>query len=253
MIFFSLFLTQYKIMDEIEITTTQNITIHYELANAWERTIACVIDVIILSLSSLILYGISSAIFSDSSEILVYLTLLPIIVFYSLAFELFNNGQSIGKKALKLRVIRIDGEKTSFTDYVMRWMFRLLDIYGSFGCVAFLGVISSTNNQRTGDLLANTVVVSLRKDNRMKLENLLKLNNQEKYKPVYPEVLRFEEDTMLIVKEVLKKQIKYPNVAHQKALDVLVEKMTTELEIKPPKNKIEFLKTLLKDYILLTR
>ena len=236
-------------MDEIEITTTQNITIHYELASAWERAIACIIDAVILSVSSLIVYGISSAIFSGSSEILIYLTLLPIIVLYSLCFELFNNGQSIGKMALKLRVIRIDGEKTSFSDYLMRWMFRLFDIYGSLGSVAFLGVISSTNNQRTGDLLANTVVVSLRKDNRMKLE----LNSQEKYKPVYPQVLRFEEETMLIVKEVLKKQIKYPNVAHNKALELLVDKISVELEVKPPKNKVEFLKTLLKDYILLTR
>ncbi|MBI3519401.1 MAG: RDD family protein [Bacteroidetes bacterium] len=240
-------------MNEIEITTTQNITIHYELAGVGERIMAFILDLIILSLSSLILYGIVNAILSDSSEILVYLIVLPIIVFYSLFFELFNNGQSIGKMALKTRVIRIDGEKTTFTDYLMRWMFRLMDIYGSFGGVAFLGIISSTNNQRTGDLLANTVVVSLKKDNRMKLENLLKLNKQDKYIPVYPEVLRFDEDTMLIVKETLKKQLKYPNAAHKKAFDLLVDKIASELEIKVPKNKVDFLKTLLKDYILLTR
>jgi uncharacterized RDD family membrane protein YckC len=240
-------------MDEIEITTTQNITIHYELASIFERIVAFTIDLIILSLSSLILFGLASAIFPMAEEILIYLTLLPIIVFYSLFLELFNNGQSLGKMALKLRVIRIDGEKTNFLDYLMRWMFRILDIYGSFGGIAFLGVISSTNNQRTGDLLANTVVVSLRKDNRMKLDNLLKLNNQTKYIPVYPDVLKFDEETMLIVKEVLKKQIKHPNVAHKKAFDLLVEKITQELNLKTPKNKVEFLKTLLKDYILLTR
>jgi len=150
-------------MNEIEITTTQNITIHYELASVWERSIAFVVDLIILSVSSLILYGIFSAIFYGLNDILVYLTLLPIIVLYSLCFELFNNGQSIGKMALKLRVIRIDGEKTSFTNYLMRWMFRLFDIYGSFGGIAVLGITASTNNQRTGDLLANTVVVTLKK------------------------------------------------------------------------------------------
>ena len=240
-------------MDEIEITTTQNITIHYELASIWERIFAFITDLIVLSVSSSILYGIASAILPTSSEILIYFTLLPVIVFYSLAFELFNNGQSLGKMALRIRVIRIDGEKTTFSDYLMRWMFRILDIYGSFGGIAFLGVISSTNNQRLGDLLANTVVVSLKKDNRMKLENLLKLNNEVKYVPVYPDVLRFDEETMLIVKETLKKQIKYPNEAHKKAFDLLVEKITTELNLKTPKNKVDFLKTLLKDYIILTR
>jgi hypothetical protein len=136
----------------------------------------------------------------------------------------------------------------------MRWMFRILDIYGSFGGIAFLGIISSTNNQRMGDILANTVVVSLKKDNRMKLENLLKLDKDKKYQPVYPMVTRMDEETMLVVKEVLKKQMKYPNEAHNKAFDLLVDKMAVELEIKKvPKNKTEFLKTLLKDYILLTR
>jgi uncharacterized RDD family membrane protein YckC len=240
-------------MNDIEITTTQNITIHYKLATAWERVMAFIIDIMVISLSSLTLYGIFNLLFSGYSETLLYLTLLPVIVFYSLSFELFNNGQSLGKMALKLRVIRIDGEKNTFTNYIMRWMFRLLDIYGSFGGIAFLGIISSTNNQRLGDLLANTVVISLRKDNRMKLENLLKLNNQEKYKPIYPEVLRLDEETTLIIKEVLKKQLKYPNLAHKKAFELLVEKLAAELNIKIPTNKTEFLKTLLKDYIILTR
>ena len=35
--------------------------------------------------------------------------------------------------------------------------------------------------------------------------------------------------------------------------DLLIEKLTLELNIKNPKNQVEFLKTLLKDYILLTR
>lgn len=237
-------------MDEIEITTTQNITIHYELAGVWERIFAFVVDAIILTVSSSILYAIFSG---GSSELLIYFTVLPVLILYSLILELFNNGQSIGKMALKLRVIRLDGEKTTFSDYLMRWMFRVLDIYGSFGSIAFLGIISSSNNQRTGDLLANTVVVSLKKENRMTLENLLKLNNEKKYQPVYPAVIKFDEETMLIVKEVWKKQLKYPNEAHEKAFDLLVKKMANELQIKVPKNKVEFLKTLLKDYIFLTR
>jgi uncharacterized RDD family membrane protein YckC len=239
-------------MDEIEITTTQNITIHYELAGTWERILAFVIDLIIISVSSLLVYGLSKAFISDS-DILVYLTLLPIIVFYTLFFEFFNNGQSVGKLALKLRVIRIDGEKTSFSNYFMRWMFRIPDIYGSFGGIAFLSILSSTNNQRSGDILANTVVVSLKKDNRMKLNNIFKLNNKTKYSPVYPEIVRFDEEAMMIVKEVLKKQMKYANFAHQRALDLLAEKIAAELDLKVPKNKVEFLNTVLKDYILLTR
>jgi len=240
-------------MDEIEITTTQNITIHYELASGLERAVAFFIDLIVLSLSLLSLFGIIKLAFENYLENLIYFIILPIGVFYSLFFELFNNGQSLGKMALKIRVIHMDGERTNFSNYLMRWMFRFLDIYGSLGCIAFLGVLSSTNNQRTGDLLANTVVVSLKKNNRMGLDKLLKLNKESSYIPKYHEVLKFDEDTMLLIKEVLKKRLKYPNVAHLEAFDMLVEKMATELKIDIPKNKVDFLNTLLKDYIILTR
>src|ERR1043165_6017688 len=151
--------------DEIEITTTQNITVHYELAGVWERVVAFFLDAIILIVCSSILYAVFCS--GVDGDIMPFFTVIPFVVLYSLAFELFNNGQSIGKMALKLRVIRIDGQKVTFPDYMMRWMFRLMDIYASMGSVAFLGIISSSNNQRVGDLLANTVVVSLKKDYRI--------------------------------------------------------------------------------------
>jgi len=198
--------------------------------------------------------GIISWLFSSAgADIVMYFTVIPFVVFYSLAFEQLNNGQSLGKMALKLRVVRMDGEKANFLDYVMRWVFRALDIYFTLGGVAVLGVVSSTNNQRIGDLLANTIVVNVGKTERMKLENLLKLNKLSNYKTTYPEVVNMPESAMLVVKETLQKHLKHKNFAHQKALDLLVEKMVFELSLDPPKNKILFLKTLLKDYVVLTR
>lgn len=240
-------------MNDIEITTTQNSTIHYELASVGERGLAFFLDLLILAIGLSLLYCFIYLILDGFPQLLVYVTIVPVFVFYTLFFEVVYNGQSLGKMALKLRVINVDGEKTEFTSYLMRWMFRLLDIYGTLGSVAVLGVTSSTNKQRIGDVLANTVVVSLKKDNRIKLETLLKLNSKEKYVPQYQGVTRLNEDDMLVIKEVLKKQILYPNAAHKKAFDLLVEKITTELNLSTPKNKAEFLRAILKDYIMLTR
>lgn len=240
-------------MNNIEITTSQNVTIQYGLANAWERALALVLDLITMGLISLILWGLLSLLFPDSTDVLLYFTVLPFVILYSLAFEQLNNGQSLGKKALKLRVIRIDGKKTNFLDYLMRWIFRALDVYFSVGSVAILSIISSKYNQRLGDLLANTVVVSVSKTERMKLENLLKLNKIVNYTVTYPQVAKMPEEAMLIVKETLSKQLKLSNSAHDEALKLLVKKMVKELNIKAPKNNELFLKTLLKDYIVLTR
>lgn len=240
-------------MKNIDITTTQNVTIQYGLASAVYRTIAFLIDLLVISIVSGILLGVISTLSKSAEEIALYFTVIPFVVFYSLAFEQLNNGQSLGKLALRLRVIRADGEKANFLDYVMRWVFRALDIYFTLGGVAVLCVVSSRNNQRIGDLLANTIVVNVGKTERMRLDSLLKLNKIQNYKTTYPEVVNMPEEAMLIVKETLQKHKKHKNFAHQQALNLLVEKIGIELNIVPPKNKTQFLKTLLKDYVVLTR
>ncbi len=228
-------------------------TIQYGLASVWERAIAWMFDLVLMGLTSLIIWGLQVLIIPRDGELALYFGILPLIVLYSLLFELLNNGQSFGKKILKLRVIRMDGEKAGFYDYFMRWIFRALDIYGSLGGVAVLGIISSTYSQRLGDLLANTVVVHVGKNERMPLENLLRLNRIENYKVSYPQVIKMPEEAMLIVKETITKYKTLDNDAHTEAFEQLVKKMEKELNIKAPADREAFLKTLLKDYIILTR
>ncbi len=240
-------------MNKIEITTTQNVTIEHELSPLIYRMVAFLLDLIILVVGCFILALVVGGIFGKAADIVMYFTIVPILFFYSLAFEYFNNGQSIGKKALRLRVIKKDGGKVLFLDYAMRWVFRTIDIYGSFGSIASLGIMASSKNQRLGDFLANTVVVRVGKTERMQLNNLLRLNQLENYVPTYPQVIKMNEEAMLIVKEVLHKNEKQNNYSHRKALDFLVEKIENELELKAPTDKIRFLNTLLKDYVVLTR
>jgi len=240
-------------MNKIEITTTQNVTIEYELSPLIYRMVAFLLDFLVIAVGCSILAAIIEGIFGSAADIVMYFTIIPIIFFYSLAFEYLSNGQSLGKKALSLRVIKKDGGKTLFLDYAMRWVFRTIDIYGSLGSIASLGILASSKNQRLGDFLANTIVVRVGKTERMRLQNLLRLNQMDNYVPTYPQVIKMSEESMLIVKETLQKNQKHHNYAHQKALDFLVETLEMELELESPKNKTLFLQTLLKDYVVLTR
>ncbi len=240
-------------MKNIEITTSQNVTIQYGLATVWERAIALVLDLVIITVGCLLLWGLQALLFPSSFDLALYFVIFPVILLYTLAFEQLNNGQSIGKKIMSLRVIRMDGEKINFLDYLMRWVFRALDIYSSFGSVAVLSIVASTHNQRLGDLLANTVVVNVAKTDRLRLEGLLKLHKIDDHKITYPQVIKMPEEAMLIVKETLGKQHQVNNTAHREALELLVKKISKELNIKTPPDKEVFLRTLLKDYIILTR
>lgn len=240
-------------MKQIEITTSQNVTVQYGLATVWERAIALVLDLLIMGGTFLVLWGIQALFIPISFDLFLYFVIAPFILLYSLVSEQINNGQSLGKRVLNIRVIRMDGEKINFLDYLMRWMFRGLDIYLSSGGVAILSITASDHNQRLGDLLANTVVVNVAKTERLRLENLLKLNKMDDYKVSFPGVIKMPEEAMLIVKETLNKNRQISNAAHEKALELLSSKMVKELGLTKPKNNEAFLKTLLRDYILLTR
>jgi len=239
-------------LKNIEITTSQNVTVQYGLANPWERAIALVLDLLFMGLAALLMFGIQGLL-SIETNLLMYFIILPFVILYSLAFEQLNDGQSFGKRVMKLRVIRMDGEKATFLDYLMRWIFRALDIYFSVGGVAVISCIASNYNQRLGDMLANTVVVNVGQNERMPLDALLKLYKTGNHKVTYPQVAKMPEEAMLIVKETLSKHLTIDNAAHDEALLLLVNKMVKELNIKAPKDNEIFLKTLLKDYIILTR
>lgn len=241
-------------MKYTEITTPQNVTIRYTLATFWERAIATIIDGVVLSI---LIFLLSTLIFSfdnsDVHEILMAFIIVPVVLFYSLLFEIFNKGQSIGKKLLSLRVIRMDAEPLRFSDFLMRWVFRGVEIYFSLGTISMFSVIASSRNQRIGDLLGNTIVVNVSRRDRLSIENLLSLEKTKEKKVKYPAVVKLPEETILVLRETLNKRKQYQNEAHNRAAQLLVDRLCIILELEKPKNNDLFLQTLLSDYVVLTR
>ena len=238
-------------MRTIEVTTTQNVTIEYELADARNRILAFVIDLIIIVLL-MFFVNMFAGIFSlwRYSE---WIT-IPVFVFYSLVSEILGNGQSWGKKALGICVVKINGTKCSAGDYLIRWAFRMVDIYFSFGAVATLLIGSTERAQRLGDIAANTTVVRIRPRNILRLNDIMNISTYQTYVPKYPAVRQMKESEMLVVKNVLERIKKYPNRAHQEAVLELAEILKQRLNISENiPNPLSFIKTVLNDYIVLTR
>jgi len=242
-------------MRTIDILTSQNVTINYELAETRDRIFAWLIDTIALWLSIILLsvLFLASGIIEDG-DYFTYFVLLPIYFFYHLAFEILLDGRTLGKLALGLKVVKLTGTEPSLNDYFVRWVFRPIDITLSLGSIAIMLISSSEKGQRLGDVVANTTVIKINPTQRIKLHDILNIRTTENYEPVYPQVRQFAEQDMLLLKEVMDRSIRYPNDAHREAMESAISIVKEKLMIdKIPNDRILFIRTLIKDYVALSR
>jgi uncharacterized RDD family membrane protein YckC len=243
-------------MRTIEIRTTQNVTIEYELASLRDRFFAYFIDWLIVGAFWMFFSSLLSAAFVlfNAMNLLGFLLPVGLFILYQLLSEIFANGQSWGKKAMGIKVVRLDGKEPTLSDYLLRAVFHIVDTVISFGVIAALLVSSSNKSQRLGDMTANTAVIKVKFTLRFQLEDILKINTLEDYEPAYPEVRQLSEEDMLLIKSIISRYRKYRNHAHQEVVEELVQNLSRQLGlIEQPKDKIGFLKTLIRDYIVLTR
>lgn len=248
-------------MKSIDIKTTQNVVINYELASVRDRVIAFLLDMAFKLLVILLLWWMFSAIVSDFADDIDYILqlfsfciILPFFTFYTLVFELFMNGQTPGKRLLNIKVIRLDGKQPVFYDYVLRWSFRIIDIYLSLGALAVIVSSSSDFAQRLGDMTSDTTVIKLNPSGRITLREVLRIDSIENYTPEYPGIRNFREEDILLIKHTIDRYHDNRNEIHRSALVQLSENLSQKLEVKPSQTShIQFLRTLIKDYIVLTR
>jgi uncharacterized RDD family membrane protein YckC len=252
-------------MKTISIRTSQNVTIEYELPSTVQRIIAWVIDLVILVLAISIFFALFLWLFSIMgwSEIAItifsFLVLVPLWFFYSLFCEIIFNGQSIGKRAMGIRVVKLNGDIPSLSDYFMRWAFRMVDIMFSAGSLATLLVTGTEKGQRLGDIVAGTTVIKVKSNQHVNMKELLNIRSFRNYEPTYERVTVFSEDDMLAIKTILNRASRFPK---QKDTYQLLQKTATlaarKLDIShekftSPQQTKQFLHTVLQDYIVLTR
>jgi uncharacterized RDD family membrane protein YckC len=240
----------------IEIITTQNVVLQYELAGLKDRALAFLVDsvVILVAFSILIALGTVFVGASEGGASVLVFVVAGIFMFYSLLFETLNNGQSIGKMALRIQVIKVAEGKITFSDYVARWVFRLIDIYFSMGAIASILTVSSAKGQRIGDVVANTAVVKTAPKINLTLQDLLSLHEKKSYTPQYLQARKLHEEDALIIKSTLDRYHRFHNESHEEAIELLTNRIQEVLNIESHEgDKTRFLQTVLQDYVILSR
>ncbi|MEP2773360.1 MAG: RDD family protein [Fulvivirga sp.] len=233
-------------MQNVNIRTAQNVGIEYELAGLGARMGAFAIDVAIMIAYYIALSIILSRIGLDSLW-MGMLFLLPAML-YHLLCEIFLNGQSIGKKQMNIRVVRLDGSSPTIGGYLLRWLLRPIDISLFSGGVAVLAIALSKKGQRLGDMAANTTVIKVAREVKVSSHELIK-NLQEEHKVTFPEARQLSDVEINVIKEALLVNKQHAN---NKPVFAVADKIKKHLNISSDMPPVKFLYTIVKDYKYIT-
>jgi uncharacterized RDD family membrane protein YckC len=159
-------------MDEqLTISTPEQVAFHYEMAGIGTRFVAGMLDHLII-FTALLLIGcamqtiVIGSIFSSAGDAVVALVLaLMLLIYFAIfwgyfvLFETLWNGQTPGKRAGRLRVIRRDGQPVHAGEVMIRNLVRLVDMLPGFYGVGLVVMFIDKDARRLGDMAAGTIVV----------------------------------------------------------------------------------------------
>jgi uncharacterized RDD family membrane protein YckC len=152
--------------EESELVTGEAVVLDLRVAKLASRALAMVLDVLVqfaLLAVALMLIGIAAPVLDEGllfATGLVFLVL--VLVGYPVLFETLSRGRSLGKMALGLRVVRVDGGPIRFRHALVRGLAGVVVdfwLLGLFGAVAVIVSLCSSDGRRVGDFLAGTLVI----------------------------------------------------------------------------------------------
>ncbi|MCP2027246.1 putative RDD family membrane protein YckC [Flavobacterium sp. HSC-32F16] len=245
-------------MSELSINTTQNVKINFIAATAGERMGAYFIDlgikisyaiVVLLIVFNWLNLGQVLDSLDTWSRAAVFIVLFIPWMIYSITLESIFEGQSFGKKLVKIKVVKIDGYQAGFGDYLMRWFFRIIDFTSFYGLVALITIISSKKAQRLGDMVAGTAVITLK--NKINISHTILEEIGDAYVPTYPLVIKLSDNDMRIIKETFHRAVEKND---HEIIYKLVAKIESVAGIKNQSgNNSDFIRVVLKDYNFYTQ
>jgi len=154
----------------ITVRTPDNIELSYALAGPGSRAVAYLLDFGLMLFVGQTLINVLVAAFlaltqgtdgegQQWGQALASLMLFGLYNGYFILFEWFMNGQTPGKRLLRIRVVKQGGYVLSFFDTLLRNLLRVIDFLPLFYGLGLSSMVLTRNSQRLGDLAAATLVV----------------------------------------------------------------------------------------------
>ena len=236
-------------METVKVNTSQHIDIDYPVAGLGERVSARLIDFgifIVVFLVFLILFSMVGLLDGNGIFSIVILIIYAAgFVFYDLLCEIFMNGQSIGKRIMKIKVISLDGAQPSLGQYFMRWLFRIVDFTLTQWLGALICVAVSDNKQRIGDIVAGTTLIKTVP--RTQFQHIAFHPVADDYVATFEHVHELSDRDIELIHEVLNTYYKTQN---HNLIYQMAGRVMSLLKINMPEgmSELQFLNTIISDY-----
>jgi uncharacterized RDD family membrane protein YckC len=260
-------------MSTILIRTNFNIDLEFEAAPFYKRLLALILDFVVMVVYYILAYRFLTwaemNLGGNATTALFVLLLIPFLAYHLLS-ETLMNGQSVGKKIMGIRVVNEYGGQPSIGQYVIRWLIRTSDynlliilvylvrmataqgngltilwqVGVAFGLfILDLVLVNSKKQQRLGDILAHTLVISARQ--RQNIDDTIFLDVAGTYTPSFPQVMQLSDRDINSLKSILDTSRRRSDYH---LAEMASQKIKSHLKIDTTLSPYDFLEVLLKDY-----
>jgi uncharacterized RDD family membrane protein YckC len=163
--------------DELVVATPERVAFEYTVAGLGSRFMAHAVDVLLLLMVFVVLSVLSiflgSALGDGNLAVLIWLLVsFLLFVLYFPILEGLWNGQTLGKRLMRIRVLGDRGEPVTVTQVAIRNLIRLVDFLPVLYGVGIITLFVQGGSKRLGDFAAGTVVVRDRE--RIRLQDLVR-------------------------------------------------------------------------------
>jgi uncharacterized RDD family membrane protein YckC len=187
--------------DQLNIETPEQVELRFPIAGIGSRFLALMTDSLLQGAAILVLIlvfiliasalpkgtGVSPPSATAGKWIVAAIVLFYFLLYwgyYSL-FEAFWNGQTPGKRLLKIRVIKDSGRQITLFEALARNLLRVVDMLPSFYLIGVITMLCNREQKRLGDLVAGTIVVHERSEE----QPLMSHNSRTFTSALYPQPL----------------------------------------------------------------
>lgn len=153
----------------LDVATPERVAVELPIAGVGSRAMAYLVDVGLLFLVGLVAYFAVTFLVPDPvnavlglsrlARVLGAVALFAALWIYWTAFEVAWHGQTLGKRLMRIRVVRLDGSPVTAVDSAIRNLLRLVDFFPACYPVGLVTMLFDAKHRRVGDLVAGTVLI----------------------------------------------------------------------------------------------